>query len=148
MNSDSSARRGTGPRDDGHDAAPRGSAVSAAWPRVRASSRDTAAVAARYLESAGYRILDRDRSSDSGHLDLIAAHQGMLVAVEVTARSARRRQAPVPVPSRARARQMRRLTIAWMAAHGRRCDQIRADLVTVTWDGTGGYTIEHVKAVD
>ena len=36
---------------------------------------------------------------------------------------------------------------AWLTAHGVRFDQIRIDVVGLLYEGTGGFTIEHVRGV-
>ena len=44
------------------------------------------AMAARYLESRGYRILARQWKQSFGELDLVAEHDGVLVCIEVKSR--------------------------------------------------------------
>ena len=46
-------------------------------------------VTARYLEKAGYRVLDRNFRTRTGEIDLIAKRKGELVFVEVKARRSR-----------------------------------------------------------
>ncbi len=43
--------------------------------------------AARFLSEQGYKILERNYSTRSGELDLIALHQGVVVFVEVKTRT-------------------------------------------------------------
>jgi putative endonuclease len=43
--------------------------------------------AARFLVSKGYRILERNYSTRSGEIDLIALHQGTVAFIEVKTRS-------------------------------------------------------------
>ncbi len=43
--------------------------------------------AARFLVSRGYRILERNYSTRSGEIDLIALHQGTVAFIEVKTRS-------------------------------------------------------------
>lgn len=43
--------------------------------------------AARFLVSQGYRILERNYSTRSGEIDLIALHQGTVAFIEVKTRS-------------------------------------------------------------
>jgi hypothetical protein len=42
---------------------------------------------------------------------------------------------------------IRRLAVRWLASHRMRFDQIRIDGVGLLQDSTGGFTIEHVRAV-
>jgi hypothetical protein len=42
---------------------------------------------------------------------------------------------------------MRRLAARWLAGHGMRYDQVRIDVIGLIQENTGGFTIEHVRAV-
>lgn len=44
-------------------------------------------IAAKYLKSKGYEIIKRNYTNDYGEIDIIAAHDGFLVFVEVKTRS-------------------------------------------------------------
>ena len=102
--------------------------------------------AARYLQSTGLRVLDRDWYHGEGHLDIIAADGGVLVVCVVkTGRRGGRH--PLAALSRGRARSKRRLAVAWMREHGTRYQEIRVDAFAIIYEGTGGYTTEHAKAV-
>ena len=46
-----------------------------------------------------------------------------------------------------RQRTMRQLAVRWLAAHGKRYDQIRIDVVGLLQESAGGFTIEHIRAV-
>jgi hypothetical protein len=37
--------------------------------------------------------------------------------------------------------------VQWLNAHGIRFDQVRVDVVGLVYDGTGGFTVEHVPGV-
>ncbi len=102
--------------------------------------------AAKYLKTAGFRILDRNWRCPDGEIDIVAAERQVLVVCEVTIRSAERRGTAVAPVSRAKRTQLRRLAVRWLAAHGARSGQVRIDVLSLT-AGPGGYTIEHVRAV-
>lgn len=50
--------------------------------------------AGQYLKEQGYRVLDRNYSTRSGEIDLIALHEGELVFVEVKTRTGNAYGAP------------------------------------------------------
>lgn len=102
---------------------------------------------ADYLKNAGFRLLDRDWQSAEGRLEIVAAARQVLVVCEVKTRSGTRHGSRLETISRTRRHQLRKLAVAWMTAHGVRFEQIRVDLAGVTWEGTGGYTIEHIRGV-
>jgi putative endonuclease len=103
--------------------------------------------AADYLESAGLRILDRNWRCQDGEIDIVAVDRHVFVICEVKTRSSARYGTPVEAVGRAKLRRLRRLAVLWLNAHGVRYDQIRIDVIGLVYEGTGGYTIEHIKAV-
>ena len=109
--------------------------------------KDGEEAAAAYLRAAGYRILDRNWRCDTGELDIVAVDRRVFVAVEVKTRSSAGYGTPAEAVGRVKLRRLRRLAVEWLNAHGIRFDQVRIDVVGLIWDGTGGYTIEHVKGV-
>lgn len=113
----------------------------------RATARDPFPLIEQHLRSAGFQILDRCHEDGPDPRAVIAADNGVLVACLVRARSGRSSCAAAVTISRTRARAVRRIAVAWMTSHGVRYEQVRIDIVAVTIDGPGGYTIEHVRAV-
>lgn len=103
--------------------------------------------AAEYLESNGLRILDRNWRCAGGEIDIVAVERHTLVVAEVKARSGIRYGSPLEAVSRAKRARLRRLAVQWLNAHGVRFDQVRIDVVGLVFDGTGGFTIEHVRGV-
>ena len=104
-------------------------------------------VAAEYLERAGLRVLDRNWRSATGEIDIVAAERYALVVVEVKARTGMRYGSPLEAVSRAKRARLRRLAVQWLNAHGIRFDQVRIDVVGLVYDGTGGFSIEHIRGV-
>lgn len=96
--------------------------------------------AAEYLAGEGFTVLDRDWGSTEGTADIVA-EQSRSELVVVLVQSA---MTPVSKP---RARRMRRVAVAWLAAHGKRADRVRVDVVAIRFEGTGGYTVEHERGV-
>jgi putative endonuclease len=104
------------------------------------------AAAISYLEGIGFQVRDHDWSQAGGSLDIVAADRGTLVicVLKVAGRRYGRQLETVGQASR---RRLRRLAALWLSAHGTRFDQVRIDVVGVLRDGTGGFTIEHARAV-
>lgn len=103
--------------------------------------------AAEYLELSGLRILDRNWRCAVGEIDIVATERHSLVVVEVKSRTGTRYGSPLEAVSRAKRARLRRLAVQWLNAHGVRFDQVRIDVVGLVYDGTGGFTIEHIRGV-
>ena len=103
--------------------------------------------AAEYLESCGLRILDRNWRSADGEIDIVAVDRQVLVVCEVKSRTSVRYGSPLEAVSRAKRARLRRLAVQWLNAHGVRFEQVRIDVVGLVYDGTGGFTFEHVRGV-
>jgi putative endonuclease len=103
--------------------------------------------AASYLEGCGIRIVDRNWRCDGETLSIVALDRAALVVVDLRVRAGTRHGAPLEAVSAARKQTMRRLGAHWLAEHGRRPGQVRIDVVGLLQDGSGGFTIEHVRAV-
>jgi putative endonuclease len=103
--------------------------------------------AADYLESCGLRILDRNWRCAGGEIDIVAVERHALVVCEVKSRSGTRYGSPLEAVGRAKQARLRRLAVQWLNAHGVRFDQIRIDVIGLLYEGTGGFTIEHIRGV-
>jgi putative endonuclease len=103
--------------------------------------------AAEYLESCGLRILDRNWRCAGGEIDIVAVERHVLVVCEVKSRTGTRYGSPLEAVSRAKRARLRRLAVQWLNAHGVRFDQVRIDVVGLVYEGTGGFTIEHIRGV-
>ncbi len=112
-----------------------------------ALGRDGEQVAAEYLERSGLRILARNWRCSEGEIDIVAAERRVLVVVEVKTRSSTRYGTPVEAITRAKRRRLRRLAVRWLAANGVLFDEVRIDVIGLTRDPAGGFTIEHVRGV-
>jgi putative endonuclease len=109
--------------------------------------RDGEQVAVEYLEKQGFRILDRNWRCAEGELDIVAVDRRVFVAVEVKTRSSTRFGTPLEAVGRAKQLRLRRLAVTWLNAHGVHFEQVRVDVVGLMYEGTGGYTIRHVRGV-
>jgi putative endonuclease len=103
--------------------------------------------AAKFLESSGFRILDRNWRCADGEIDIVAVERCVLVVCEVKTRSGAGFGSPLEAVGRVKLRRLRKLAVCWLNAHGVRFDQVRIDVVGLVYEGTGGYTIEHIRGV-
>ncbi len=103
--------------------------------------------AADYLEAEGFRILERNWRCADGEIDIVAVDRHTFVVCEVKTRSGTRYGTPLESVSRLKRNRLRRLAVRWLTAHGVHFDGVRIDIVGVTRDASGGFTIEHVRGV-
>ena len=109
--------------------------------------REGEQAAVSYLEGCGFRILDRNWRCADGEIDIVAVDKRTFVVCEVKTRSGTRFGTPLDAVGRDKQRRLRRLAVQWLNAHGIRFDQIRIDVLGLLREGTGGFTIEHVRGV-
>ena len=103
--------------------------------------------AADYLETEGFRILARNWRCADGEIDIVAMDRNTLVICEVKTRSGARYGTPLESVTRLKRNRLRRLAVRWLTAHGVHVDQVRVDVVGVTPEPAGGFTVEHVRGV-
>jgi putative endonuclease len=116
--------------------------------RVKEALAEAAGRAAvSYLEGCGFRVLDRDWRCDGEILSIVAADRRVLVAVDLRVRAGTRHGAPLDAIGTGRKQMMRRLAVRWLTEHGMRAGHVRIDVVGLLQDGTGGFTLEHVRTV-
>lgn len=101
------------------------------------------ALAARHLERAGLRILDRNWRSGRRELDLVALEGDVVAFVEVRARSGGP-QDPLESLDRKKRRDVRRAAEAWVHAHPGIGREFRFDVVAVRV-GVRKPEVEHVR---
>lgn len=104
-------------------------------------------MAAKYLEDAGLRILSRNWRCGEGELDIVAAERRTLVVCEVKTRSGSRCGTALEAITRQKLSRLRRLAARWISAHGTAFDEIRIDVIALSGNGSGGYSVEHVRGV-
>jgi putative endonuclease len=103
--------------------------------------------AARYLESCGYLLLDRNWRIADGEIDLVAADDASLVIVEVKTRRGVAFGHPFEAVDRRKQARLWRLAFAWIAAHpdevqGRR---LRLDAIAITGSSPQTAHLEHLQ---
>lgn len=112
--------------------------------RLGAQGEDAAA---RFLQVAGLRILDRGVRFPCGELDLIALDGDTLVFVEVKTRRSDHRGTPSEAVDRKKQRRMTRAALQYLKSRrllDRRC---RFDVVAVRWPaGDAEPQISHIRS--
>jgi putative endonuclease len=101
------------------------------------------ATIARYLESRGYDILDRNWRIREGEIDIIACStDGLLHFVEVKTRSSLAFGDPLEAIDRNKARRLQRLALAWLATHHQLGADFSIDVAAVLLAADGSHTID------
>jgi putative endonuclease len=104
-------------------------------------------VAARYVQDAGWRVLDRNWRGADGELDIVALDGGALVTVEVKTRSGVGFGHPAEAVTPRKVARLRRLTAQWVAAHDVRPGSIRIDVIAVVLPRSGAAQVEHLVGI-
>lgn len=104
-------------------------------------------VAARYLLSEGFQVLDRNWRGPDGELDIVALDAGALVVVEVKTRRGLGYGHPAEAVTPRKLARLRRLTAQWLAAHDVHPPSIRIDVIAVLVPRSGAAQVEHLVGV-
>ena len=104
----------------------------------QALAREAEAIAARHLESQGFRIVGRNVRVGRLELDLLAERAGTLVVCEVRGRRDSRYGSPAETISEAKIARVRMATERWLVDSGYEDHAIRLDAASVTFDGPEG----------
>ena len=106
-------------------------------------------VACRFLESCGYRCLDRRFRRPGGEIDLVMARAGLVVFVEVKTRGPRAADRPEAWVSRGQLARLRRVARIWISENRTvRARGYRFDVVAVVQGGDErGSEIRHLVGV-
>ena len=88
--------------------------------------------AARFLAKRGYRILERNYSTRSGEIDLIALHEGVVVFVEVKTRTNAAYGAPELAVTSRKQRRMVKAALGYISYKKLHQVPCRFDVVAIT----------------
>ncbi len=108
-------------------------------------------LAAKRLEAAGWRVIDRNSRTRQGEIDIIAAVGDRLVFVEVKAgrqNSFAGPERPALAVGPQKRQRLRRLAGAWLTANGAPsgCREFRFDVIGITYDREGRVTdYDHIE---
>ncbi|MDY0322941.1 MAG: YraN family protein [Candidatus Carbobacillus sp.] len=115
----------------------------------RAFGWEAEALALRYLEAKGFRLLDHNYRTSFGEIDLIGLLDGRMVFVEVRARRSDRFGTAKESISEKKIRTLRRVALSFLHTNSKRLpvhDGLRFDVITVFRDQHGQHVIEHFPA--
>ena len=113
-------------------------------PSTRPLAQAGEAIAARFLEARGLRIVARNLRSRLGELDLVARDGAVLVFVEVKTRLGTRGDPPQAAVGGRKQARLARLALDYLAREWLRDLACRFDVVAVTLDPEGGPPrVEH-----
>ena len=104
-------------------------------------------VATRFVQDAGWQVLDRNWRGTGGELDIVALDGTALVAVEVKTRRGVGFGHPAEAVTVRKIARLRRLTAQWVAAHDVRPRSIRIDVIAVLVQRSGAAQVEHLVGI-
>lgn len=106
-------------------------------------------IAASWLTSRGYRIVERNWRRPCGELDLIVERDGEVIAVEVKTRRGDAMGAPEEAITPAKTRKLIATLQTYLMEHGDEQARCRIDVIAVRLDRAGRWleTIQYPNAV-
>ncbi len=104
-------------------------------------------VAVRFLQDAGWVVLDTNWRGHRGELDIVALDGDVLVAVEVKTRSGVGFGHPAEAVTPQKLARVRRLTGQWLAEHTVVSRSVRIDVIAVLLARQGAADVEHLVGV-
>lgn len=103
-------------------------------------------LAARYLESIGYEIIERNWRCPIGEIDLVVRDKARWVFVEVKTRNGNGYGHPFEAITEEKLSRLRRLVCEWCRSRQLSGIDVRIDAVSVVVD-RGKVQLEHLKQV-
>lgn len=102
-------------------------------------------VAARHLEQAGLRIVERNWRCREGEIDIIATDGPILVFCEVKTRSGSGFGRPEEAVGRTKAARIRRLAVRWLEERRPEYADLRFDVVAVERSRSAPLRVDHTR---
>jgi len=110
----------------------------------RRQGAEAEAVAARFLEQAGYTILERNYRGPAGEIDLVASKGQVLVFVEVKMRTSRDFGHPAEAVTPKKQRRIIETAKHYLTGHGRSGWDVRFDVIAMLGSGPEAE-IQHIE---
>lgn len=107
--------------------------------------RQGEAIAARFLEGQGWRIIARNYRAGRKEIDLIAERAGVVAFVEVKSRRTARFGTPLEAITWKKRREVACVARAWLHANPGVGSVLRFDAVSVRFHPDGRSRVEHVE---
>ena len=104
-------------------------------------------LAARWVRTQGWQVLERNWRGEGGEIDLVARDGEDLVILEVKTRSGTGFGSPLEAVTPAKVARLRRLAAHWLAAHEVRPANIRLDVIGILWPRGGTPSLVHLPGV-
>lgn len=104
-------------------------------------------VAARFLQDAGFAILERNWRCELGEIDIVARDGAALVICEVKTRRGVDFGSPLEAVTYHKLARLRRLAGRWLHDHQVSPDEVRIDVVGVIRPHRGATVVEHLRGV-
>jgi putative endonuclease len=101
-------------------------------------------IAARFLERAGWRIVERNVRYREGELDIIAARDGVLAFVEVKTRRSRAYGSPAESVTYRKRVRIRGMAARYLSERKPRADAVRFDVIEVARAGEA-FKVNHLE---
>jgi putative endonuclease len=102
-------------------------------------------LAAEWLESRGWLVLNRGFRLGHKEIDIIARRGEVVAFIEVKTRASRGFGHPLAAITAAKRREIAQVAAAWIDRHASRTDTFRFDAIAILYDGAGPPSIEHVE---
>lgn len=104
-------------------------------------------LAARYLESVGMLVVERNWRFSDGEIDIVALDGDALVIAEVKTRKNLAYGHPFEAVGKAKLARLHRLGAAWCRDRELRMPLRRVDVISVLDDGVSEPLLEHLRGV-
>ena len=102
-------------------------------------------LAARYLTSHGFAVLERNWRCELGEIDIVAREGDTLVVCEVKTRRGLNYGSPLESITHRKLTTLRKLAGRWLQAHQLRPAAIRIDIIAVLFDHNTPPSVDHVR---
>lgn len=113
----------------------------------RETGREGEEIAAAFLLSRGYRILERNFRCKGGEVDIVARAPGSngLVFLEVKSRRSDCYGPPQQAVTAFKQRQISKAALTWLSRHRLHDREARFDVLAIRLSDTGNHQVEHIE---